>query len=68
MASGISTFFSRENPNELCDRLKLLIQGKQVGINSNKINEESVSIVEKFLDYDCISKKQRKILLLKSLK
>ena len=35
MALGISTIFSPENPNEFCDRLNLLLQGKQAGNSSN---------------------------------
>ena len=35
MASGITTIFLSENPNELCDRLKLLLQEKQAGNNSD---------------------------------
>ena len=42
MASGISTIFLPENPNELCDRLKLLLQQKKAGKNSDIINEEIV--------------------------
>ena len=40
MAPGDSkcTMFVSFNPTELCDRLKLLLQEKQVGNHSNKIN------------------------------
>ena len=57
-ASGISTIFLPENPNELCDRLKLLLQEKQAGKKSNMINEEISALVDKPLQYKCISKKQ----------
>ena len=61
MASGISkTIILSSDPNELCDRLKLLSQEKHGGSNSNKIDEEIVVIVDKLLDYKCISKKQHK--------
>ena len=64
-ASRISTIFLSLDANELCDRLKLLLQQKQAGNNSNKINGESVAIVNKLLEYNCISKKQHKQILIK---
>ena len=66
MASGISkTIFLSSDPNELCDRLKLLLQEKNGGNNSNLIDEEIIAIVDKLLEYKCISKKQHKQILLK---
>ena len=66
MASGISkTIFLSSNANELCDRLKLLLQEKHAGNNSNIINEEIAAIVDKLLEYKCISKKQHKRILIK---
>ena len=56
-ASGVTTIFLSENPNELCDRLKLLLQEKQAGNSSDIINEEIVVIFDKLLEYKCISKK-----------
>ena len=47
MASGLSTIFLSSDPNELCDRLNLLLQEKQAGINSDLINDEIVGIVDK---------------------
>ena len=67
MGSGISTIFLTENPNEICDRLDLLPQGKPAGNNSDMIIEEIVAIVDKLLEYKCISKKQQKKLLSKCL-
>ena len=63
MASGISTMFLPCDPNELCDRLKTLLQEKQAGINSNITNDEIIAIVDKLLQYKCISKKQHKQIL-----
>ena len=58
-ASGISkTVFLSSGPNELCDRLKLLLQEKQAGNNSDIINEEIVVIIDKLLEYKCLTKKQ----------
>ena len=65
-ASGLSkTIILSSDPNELCDRLKLLLQEKHAGNNSDIINEEIVTIVDKFLEYKCISKKQDKQILIK---
>ena len=65
MASGIlKTIFLSSDPNELCDRLKLLLQEKHACNNSNIINEESDAIVDKLLKYKCISKKQHKQILI----
>ena len=65
MASGVTTIFLSENANELCDRLRFLLQGKHGGNNSNIINDEIVAIVDKVLEYKCISKKQHKQILIK---
>ena len=66
MASGISkTKILSSDPNELCDRLKLLLQEKHAGNNSDIINDEIVAMVDKLLEYKCISKKQHKQILIK---
>ena len=65
-ASGISKIlFLSFDPDELCERLKLLLQEKHAGNNSDIINEEIVAIVDKLLEYKCISKKQHKQILIK---
>ena len=65
-ASGVSkTIFLSSDPDELCDRLNLLLQEKQAGNNSDKINEEIIAIFDKLLEYKCISKKQHKQILIK---
>ena len=64
MASDVSkTIFLSSDANELCDRLKLLLQEKHAGNNSNIINNEIVAIIDKLLEYKCISKKQHKQIL-----
>ena len=66
MASGfLKTIFLSSDPNELCDRLKLLLQEKNGGNNCNLIDEEIVAIVDKLLEHNCISKKQHKQILIK---
>ena len=65
-ASGLSkTKFLSSDPNEICDRLKLLLQEKHAGNNSDIINDEIIVIVDKLLEYKCISKKQHKQILIK---
>ena len=65
-ASSVSkTIFLSSNPDELCERLKLLPQEKQAGNNSDIINQEIVAIVDNLLEYKCISKNQHKQFLLK---
>ena len=58
MASGISTILLPSDPKKLCDRWILLVQQKPAGNNSGIINDEIVAIVDKLLEYKCISKKQ----------
>ena len=64
-ASGISkTKFLSSDPNDLCDRLKLL-QEKQAENNSDIINEEIVVVIDNLLEYKCKTKKQHKQFLIK---
>ena len=66
MASGISkTIILSSDSNELCDRLKLLLQEKHGGNNSNLIDEEVVALIDKLLEYKSISKKHHKQILIK---
>ena len=66
MASGIAnTIFLSSDPDELCDRLKLLLQEKHAGNTSDLINKEFFAIVDKLLEYKCITKKQHKQILIK---
>ena len=44
---GISTIFSTSDSNELCDKLKLLLQKKQAGNISKIIDEKSIAIADK---------------------
>ena len=66
MACGISkSIILSSDPNELCDRLKLLLEKKHGGNNSDLIDEEIVALFDKLLEYSCISKKQHKQILIK---
>ena len=65
-ASGASkTIFLSSDPNELCDRLKLFLQEKQAGNNSDINNDEINAIIDKLLEYKCISRKQHRQILIK---
>ena len=65
-ASGVSrTIFLSSDPDELCNRLKLLLQEKYGGNNSDIINDEIIAIIDKLLEYKCITKKQHKQTLIK---
>ena len=65
-ASSVSkTMFLSSDPNELCDRIKILLQERQAGNNSDIINQEIIVIIDKLLEYKCISKKQHKQILIK---
>ena len=46
--------------------LKFLLQERRAGNNFGIINEEILAIVDKLLEYKCISKKQPKQILIKS--
>ena len=67
MASGFSAMFLTENFNELCERLKLLLQEKQTGNNSNITNEEIVAIADKLLKYKWTSNEQHRFFTTKIL-
>ena len=65
-ASGISnTVFFPSDHNELCDRIKILLREKHAGNTSDKINKEIVVLLDKFLHYKRISKKQHKQIVMK---
>ena len=59
ITSATSPIFSPSDTDELCDTLKVLLQEKQAGKNSDKKNEEINAVVDKLLEYKCISKKQQ---------
>ena len=51
------------DPNDICHRIKLLLQGMGAGYNSNKINKKIVAMVDQIVEYQCISTKQHSSLL-----
>ena len=55
--SGVpKTIFCSPDPNEVCDRLTLLLQEKHAANIANIINEEIIAIFDNLLEYRCISK------------
>ena len=65
-ASGISnTIFLSCDPDELYDRLTLLLHEKHAGNEAAIINEEIVVILDKTLEYKSMSKKEHKQTLFK---
>ena len=50
MTSGFSTIFLPENPNELCDKLKLVLHEKQARNTCNTINGEFLAIADKLFE------------------
>ena len=64
-ASGVSkTKILSSDLDELCDRLKLLIQKKQAGNKSDITNQEIVAVADKVLEYKCKSQKKHKQFLI----
>ena len=53
IAPGISTVILPDKPNELFDRIKLLLQWKQIGKISDIINEEIVAMYDEILEHKC---------------
>ena len=58
MVLGFSTIFQSSELDELCERSKLLLQDREVGSNSDIINEEIVAIVDKLLEHNYIFTEQ----------
>ena len=69
-ASGFSSYHKKKSfsktrflsseLNDLCDRIKLLLQEKKPGNKSEMNNEENLAIAGKFLEYKCKSTNQKK--------
>ena len=43
-----------KSPDELCERLNLLVAAKQAGNNNNRLNKEITSILKKLKSHKCI--------------
>ena len=61
------TIFVSENPNELCDRLCLIIQEKRAGNDTTRFHNEFVGIIDKLLDYKRITPLNTKKIIKKDL-
>ena len=55
--------FLSSDPNDLCDRITLLLQEKNAGNNSDFINKEIFASLDKLLENKCLSKKQHRQIL-----
>ena len=67
LASGLRTIFLPDNPNELCDKTNLLLQKKRAGNNSNITKEGIVAIIDKWLEFKCLTPTQHKKKFKKSI-
>ena len=63
MVSGVSTIFLSSDADELCNRLKIILQEKQTGNDSDIIIQKINATVDKLLEYKCITEKQHKQIL-----
>ena len=52
--------FLSVNPDEICNRLRLIIQEKRAGNDANRFDSGVIPIVDKLLDYKCITRTQHK--------
>ena len=65
-ASGVAkTLFLSSDPDEICDRLTLLLQQTHAGNNSNIINEEIIAIIDKLLECKGMTQTQHKQIIKK---
>ena len=60
LESGLRIIYFFENPSDICGKLKLLLQEKRTGNNSNKINQENFAIFDKKKEYKCITPTQQR--------
>ena len=60
LASELKIIFLSGNPNELCERLKLLIQEKRADNDSGMTNQEMVAIIDELLEYKNFTPTQHK--------
>ena len=44
-----------KSPDELCERLNLLVAAKQARNNNNRLNKEITSILKKLKSHECFS-------------
>ena len=48
-------YFFLENSYDFSDRIRLIKQGKEGGNDSDKVDEETVAIVDDLLEYHCMT-------------
>ena len=67
MASWVPTILLPVNPDELCDRLNLILQENLAGNKSDVIDEENMALADKLLEHKCVCIQKHKFLLIKRL-
>ena len=60
-----NVIFLPSDSDEFCNRLKLILQEKHAGNNSDLINKEIFAMLDKLLENECLSKKQHKQTIIK---
>ena len=63
----VEYIFLPSDPNELCDRLKILLQEKTGGNNNPQIDQEIMAISDKFLEYKIIEIEEHENMISKLL-
>ena len=58
-ASEVITFLA-ENPEEFCNRLRIIVPEKQRGNDTNIFDYEIVAIIDKLFEYKCVTKTPQK--------
>ena len=58
LGSGLNFVFLPYDPDELVDQLKLLYFEKVGGNDNPQLNEQIIAVVDKLLEYGCISTNQ----------
>ena len=61
------SIFLSENPNEICDRVCLIIQAQQAGSDTNRFENGIVAVIDKVLEHKCFTPKQREKKCLNSI-
>ena len=59
-SSDQEVIFLSDNPNEICDRLHLIIQEKQARNDTTRFDNELVAKIDKILEYKSITSTQHK--------
>ena len=61
--SGLNFVFLPSDPDELVDQLKLIVLEKVGGNDNPMLSEQIIAIVDKLLEYECITTNQHQNLI-----